>query len=82
GAIAFWPDAKQTQLAINDMGNSQVRFVNRADGKVDGTFGWYGCWAGELMRPHEVALDSEGSLYTSEDWRVQKFTRTGGPAIK
>lgn len=82
GAIAFWPDAKQTLLGINDMGNSQVRFVNRADGKVVGTFGWYGSWAGELMRPHEVAFDSEGNLYTSEDWRVQKFTRIGGPAVK
>lgn len=82
GAIAFWPDAKQTLLGINDMGNSQVRFVNRADGKVVGTFGWYGSWAGELMRPHEVAFDSEGNLYTSEDWRVQKFTRSGGPAVK
>lgn len=82
GAIAFWPDAKQTILGINDMGNSQVRFVNRADGKVIGTFGWYGSWAGELMRPHEVAFDSEGNLYTSEDYRVQKFTRAGGPPLK
>ena len=82
GSIAFWPDAKQTLLGINDMGNSQIRFVNRADGKVVGNFGWYGSWAGELMRPHEAAFDSEGNLYTSEDYRVQKFTRSGGPPVK
>lgn len=82
GSIAFWPDAKQTLLGINDMGNSQIRFVNRADGKVVGNFGWYGSWAGELMRPHEAAFDSEGNLYTSEDHRVQKFTRSGGPSVK
>jgi hypothetical protein len=82
GSIAFWPDAKQTLLGINDMGNSQIRFVNRADGKIVGNFGWYGSWAGELMRPHEAAFDSEGNLYTSEDYRVQKFTRNGGPPVK
>jgi DNA-binding beta-propeller fold protein YncE len=82
GSIAFWPDAKQTLLGINDMGNSQIRFVNRADGKVVGNFGWYDSWAGELMRPHEAAFDSEGNLYTSEDYRVQKFTRSGGPPVK
>jgi len=82
GSIAFWPDAKQTLLGINDMGNSQIRFVNRADGKVVGNFGWYGSWAGELMRPHEAAFDSEGNLYTSEDYRVQKFARRGGPPVK
>jgi hypothetical protein len=56
--------------------------VNRADGKVVGNFGWYDSWAGELMRPHEAAFDSEGNLYTSEDYRVQKFTRSGGPPVK
>lgn len=82
GAIAFWPDADQTILGINDMGNSQVRFVRRSDGEVLGTFGNYGTWAGELMRPHEVAFDSHGNLYTSEDYRVQKFTASGGPPLK
>jgi DNA-binding beta-propeller fold protein YncE len=84
GHIAFWPDAKQSLLAIADLGNFQIRIVNRADGQVLSTFGNFGHYSGELNRMHQIAFDSKGNLYTAEaaGKRVQKFTLTGGASPK
>lgn len=73
--VAFWPDSEQSTLLIADSPNSQVRFLRRSDGKVLGEFGGFGNYAGQLNRLHQVAVDSEGSIYTAEaaGKRVQKF---------
>jgi hypothetical protein len=78
GNVAFWPDAKQSIMAINDPGNFQIRFARRSDGAALGTFGHFGTYAGQLHLNHQVEFDSEGNLYTSEDSRVQKFVPTNG----
>jgi DNA-binding beta-propeller fold protein YncE len=84
GHIAFWPDARQSLLAVADLGNFQIRIVNRADGQVLSTFGNFGHYSGEFNRMHQIAFDSKGNLYTAEaaGKRVQKFALVGGPAPK
>ena len=74
GTIAFWPDATQSKILLNDPGNFEVHLINRADGKVLGSFGHYGAYGGEFDRNHESQLDSKGNLYVSGDQRLQKFT--------
>jgi DNA-binding beta-propeller fold protein YncE len=81
GNVAFWPDEEQSILAINDPGNFRVRFVRRSDGEVLGHFGHFGTYGGEFDRNHQIEFDSHGNLYVSEDFRVQKFTVTGGPSL-
>jgi len=82
GNFAFWPDKEQSILVTNDAGNFRVRFVERATGDVLGYFGHFGTYGGEFDRNHEVALDSHGNLYVSEDFRVQKFKLVSGPPVK
>ena len=79
GTIAFWPDATQSIMAVNDPGNFQIHLVRRSDGKVLSSFGHNGSYAGEFDRNHEAALDSKGNIYISENSRVQKFTMAPGP---
>ncbi len=79
GNVSFWwPSAKQEIFVLNDPGNYQAVFVRRSDGKVLSTFGHYGTWGGELISPHQMEFDLKGNLYTSEDFRAQKFKVTNG----
>jgi DNA-binding beta-propeller fold protein YncE len=75
GHISFWPDASQSILAIADLGNFQIRLVQRQDGKVLSTFGHFGNYSGELNRVHQIAFDSKGDLFIGEaaGKRVQKW---------
>jgi len=82
GNIAFWPDKNQSILAINDPGNFRVRFVRRSDGEVLGHYGHFGTYGGEFDRNHQIELDSEGNLYVSEDFRVQKFKLVKEPKLQ
>jgi DNA-binding beta-propeller fold protein YncE len=79
GNVTFWPDAKQSLMAINDPGNFQIRLARRSDGATVGAFGHFGTYAGQLHLNHQVEFDSEGNLYTSEDSRVQKFVPSFRP---
>lgn len=81
GNVAFWPDAGQSIMAVNDPGNFRIRFVRRSDGEVLGHFGHFGTYGGELDRNHQVEFDSHGNMYTSEDFRVQKFNPVAGPPV-
>lgn len=78
GNVSFWPDDQQSMLAINDPGNFQTVLVRRADGEVLSRFGHFGTYAGEYHRNHQVEFDSRGNLYTSEDYRVQRFKILNG----
>lgn len=73
GSVTFWPDAAQSFFVMNDPGNFQARFIRRSDGAVLSSFGHYGTYGGQFDRNHEVAIDSKGALYISEDMRLQRF---------
>lgn len=80
GHIGFWPDAKQSLLAVADLGNFQIRLVRRETGEVLSTFGNFGTYSGQLNRLHQVAFDSKGNLYTAEaaGRRVQRWAISNG----
>ena len=74
-------DPEQRFLFSVDNSNGVARVIRRADGTVLSTFGRPGRYAGQFHVPHNIAVDSEGSLYISEvdtGQRVQRFVRTSG----
>jgi len=79
--LAFWPDASQTYLLSIDGENNVMRILDRADGKVVGSVGRSGRYAGQFHWVHNIAVDSHGNVYTGEvdnADRVQKFMPTNG----
>jgi len=69
-------DAEQRYLYVADGANGRVYVVRRSDGKQLGAFGRTGRMAGEFKWIHNIAIDAQGNLYTSEvgyGRRVQKF---------
>jgi DNA-binding beta-propeller fold protein YncE len=69
-------DAAQKYLYIADGANGRIYVLNRADGKQLSSFGRTGRMAGEFKWVHNMAIDRQGNLYTSEvgfGRRVQKF---------
>lgn len=78
GNVSFWPDKNQSMMVMNDPGNFETVILRRADGKELSRFGHFGTYAGEYARNHQMELDLEGNLYTSEDARVQKFKIING----
>jgi hypothetical protein len=81
GAGAAWdlyllPDKAQTYFVTADGENNEVRVVRREDGAVVGAFGWSGRNAGFFHWVHNIAVDSQGNVFTTEvdnGKRVQKF---------
>ncbi|MEP6559102.1 MAG: hypothetical protein ABJB17_11540 [Burkholderiales bacterium] len=71
-------DAAQRYLMIADGTNNEVRITERESGKVLGTFGRSGRQAGDFHWVHNIAIDSQGSIYTAEvdtGKRVQRFVK-------
>jgi DNA-binding beta-propeller fold protein YncE len=82
--LDFWIDPKQSFLLNADGTNNEVRTIQRATGAVVGTFGRNGRNAGEFHWVHNLAVDSEGNIYTTEvdtGKRAQKFKYLG-PAVR
>ena len=54
------------------------------EGKVLGVLSSWGKAPGKLDFAHDIAVDSEGSIYVAEikNWRVQKWARAGTGASK
>ncbi len=78
--LAISNDPGQTWLHIVDGENNQVWTVRRETGEVMNTFGRSGRNAGQFHWVHNVGIDSQGNLYTSEvdnAKRAQKFRYTG-----
>ena len=74
-------DPAQKYLYVADGANGRIYIVRRSDGQVLGAFGRTGRMAGEFKWIHNIAIDRDGNLFTSEvgfGRRVQKFVRTGG----
>jgi hypothetical protein len=62
-------------------GRKTRRSINRRDGKVAGSFGGNGRYAGQLHWIEAVAVDSKGNVYTGEvedGKRIQNFVLTNG----
>ena len=74
-------DPAQKYLYVADGANGRIYIVRRSDGQTLGAFGRTGRMAGEFKWIHNLAIDRDGNLYTSEvgfGRRVQKFVRSGG----
>ena len=74
-------DAAQKYMYVADGANGRIYIVRRADGETVGAFARTGRMAGEFKWIHNLAIDRDGNLYTSEvgfGRRVQKFVRSGG----
>jgi hypothetical protein len=79
--LDFSIDAAQSFLFNADGANNEVRTLTRDKGEVVGTFGRNGRNSGEFHWVHNLAVDSQGNIYTTEvdtGKRAQKF-RTLGP---
>jgi len=71
-------DPAQKYLFVANGANGYLITVERATGKVVGSFSRPGRMAGELRWVHNIAIDSRGNLYTAEvgfGRRAQKFAR-------
>ena len=74
-------DPAQKYMYVADGANGRIYILRRSDGQQVGQFGRTGRMAGEFKWIHNLAIDSEGNLYTAEvgfGRRVQKFVRGGG----
>lgn len=71
-------DPAQKYILLADGANNEVRIVVRETGEKIGSFGRPGRQAGDFHWVHNIAIDSQGNIYTSEvdnGKRIQKFDR-------
>jgi len=76
--LAFSPDPEQRFLYMVDGVNNEMRIVERATLTTLGRVGRPGRFAGQFHVVHNVAVDAQGNVYTTEvntGQRVQKFRR-------
>jgi DNA-binding beta-propeller fold protein YncE len=76
--LVFSPDKEQRHLYMADGMNGEVRIIERSSKNVVGRFGRVGRQAGEFTALHNIAVDRQGNIYTSEvqtGQRIQKFRR-------
>ena len=76
--LAFSPDREQSLLYMVDGVNNEMRIVDRATNAILGRVGRPGRFAGQFHVVHNVAVDAQGNVYTTEvntGQRVQKFRR-------
>jgi DNA-binding beta-propeller fold protein YncE len=80
--LAFSADRAQSLIFMVDGVNNEMRIVDRATNAVVGRVGRPGRFAGQFHVVHNVAVDSQGNVYTTEvntGQRVQKFRRVAAP---
>ncbi|NEU13356.1 hypothetical protein G3T14_14630 [Methylobacterium sp. BTF04] len=83
--LALWPDAAQTYLLNADGANNEVRTLLRETGQTVGAFGRNGRMAGDFHWVHNLAVDSHGSVFTTEvdtGKRAQKFLLRGDMVLR
>lgn len=76
--IVLSRDPGQRWLVMADGRNNTVHMVRRDTGRIEGTLGRPGRYAGEFHWVHDLAIDSQGNLYAGEvdtGKRAQKFVR-------
>jgi DNA-binding beta-propeller fold protein YncE len=77
--LVFSPDREQKLIYMIDGMNGEVRIVDRASKETLGRFGRPGRQVGQFTALHNIAVDRQGNIFTSEvntGQRVQKFRRT------
>ena len=75
-SVAFSEDAAQRYLYVADAGNGRIHILDRQTLEPVSEVGRIGRYAGQFVFLHNVAVDSQGNVYTSEvggGRRVQKF---------
>ena len=77
GDAVPWPKGDQPYLVVANSEQRTVDILDRQTGKVVGSFGRGGRWAGQFYQLHDLAVDSSGNVFTGEigGKRVQKLTR-------
>ena len=76
--LVFSPDAAQKFIYMIDGMNGEVRIVDRASKETLARFGRPGRQVGQFTALHNIAVDRQGNIYTSEvntGQRIQKFRR-------
>src|SRR4051812_2548281 len=76
--LVFSPDRGERFIYMIDGMNGEVRVIDRVSKQILNRFGRPGRQAGEFTAVHNIAVDHQGNLYTSEvqtGQRVQKFRR-------
>jgi DNA-binding beta-propeller fold protein YncE len=76
--LVFSPDATQRFIYMVDGVNNELRIVDRATSTVLGRVGRPGRYAGQFHVVHNIAVDQQGDVYTTEvntGQRVQRFRR-------
>jgi hypothetical protein len=74
--LAFSADRAQSQIYMVDGVNNEMRIVDRKSNAVVGVVGRPGRYAGQFHVVHNVTVDAQGNVYTTEvntGQRVQKF---------
>jgi DNA-binding beta-propeller fold protein YncE len=76
--LVFSPDKEQKFIYMIDGMNDEVRMIDHASNETLGRFGRPGRQVGQFTALHNVAVDRQGNIFTSEvntGQRVQKFRR-------
>ena len=76
--LVFSPDADQKFIYMVDGVNNELRIIERATNEVLARVGRPGRFAGQFHVVHNIAVDKQGNVYTTEvntGQRVQKFRR-------
>jgi len=80
-SVEFSRDPGEKYMYLINEIDEEVDVVDRASGRVLGSFGRPGHQVGEFMHAHTMAVDSKGNIYVGESVdgrRVQKFKMVGG----
>jgi hypothetical protein len=78
--MALSPDPQQTWIYMADGVNEELRVVRRDTLEVVTRFGDGGRQPGQFYGVHNVAVDSQGNVYTTETYtgaRLQRFLYKG-----
>lgn len=65
-SLGFSPDEAQTWLYVADGGSHVIVVLRRSDLEKVAEFGAPGVGAGQLGRPHNLAVDPSGNIYVAE----------------
>src|SRR5215212_815430 len=83
--LELFPDQGETYIMNADGANNEVRTLVRDTGEVVGAFGRNGRQAGDFHWVHNIAIDSKGTIYTTEvdtGKRAQKFVLRGDMVLR
>ena len=83
--LVFSPDPAQQFIYMVDGVNNELRIIDRTNNAVLARLGRPGRYAGQFHVVHNIAVDRDGNLYTTEvntGQRVQKFRRLPATAAR